>query len=312
VNKKILITAAILSMFALGANADTTTSNAASQADAASTANSASTAKAEANTVNNNTPIINVGTTADGRSLFLPNSSASVLPNPVTFINNGAGLAEKNNKYAKMFAEFTRGVEPVSALMSERGKTISKETEYATLTWQPYADYYTVMPSEREVPTAFMPIITDLAKDFGNMDKTATYYVIGHVAVVTPRDSDWTDTILQETLIAESKKFLVSEVGVTGFSEITPMVIFEASAFHQGTGANGSGFQLTPQFSMFPGTAGVGSLFSFQKNNGQATPEYRLSMKIVFLAKAPNPTQGHAIPAMIQDINATHPEKLVQ
>ncbi len=240
----------------------------------------------------------------------LPNTAASLAVNPTTFLNNGAGLAERTAQYSRLFAQFTKGVVSVNGLNSKRGETKTTDTDFAVLVWQPYSDYYNGAVNEDLYVKSFSPMITDMSVDFGAMSPTTNFFVIGHVAVVTPKGSDLSDAVLQETLIAEAEKFLVNEVEITGFTDITPMVIFETTAFYQGSAVTSGGYQISPQVSMFPGAGvGTGSFFSFQDVKGQSTPEYRLGMKIVFLAKATNAGEGHAIVAKVQQISKTIAEK---
>ncbi|MCK9351676.1 MAG: hypothetical protein WCT49_01980 [Candidatus Paceibacterota bacterium] len=235
--------------------------------------------------------------------VFMPNGAPSVMPNPNTFIK-GIGLAEKTNRYAQVFANFCKGGIPVNSLRSDRAKTVSDDTDFGLMVWQPYRDYFVRIRSEENAMTDFTPEVTDIARDFAaeNMSPETTHYCIGHVAIRTLFDEEIQDITLQETLINEALRFASDHI--TGFANVTPVILYETNAYYDGTAVNGSGISVTPQVSGIP-AAGVaaGSIFSWGKNHGLASSSFGLGMKVIFLAQAPNPTEGHPIALEVQKIN---------
>lgn len=238
----------------------------------------------------------------------LPNSADTVVQMPNRFTTNGPGLAEQTAQFGALFARLCGIGIPANLLSSPRSKIITDESDYASMLWQPYGDYVINPAGSRTGVASFSATITDIGGSFGNMDPHTTYYCLGHIAARTPYDQDVQDLVSQETLVAEAMRF-AAEAGLTGFAEITPVVL--GSAFYEGVAAEGNGISITPQASGGPGVSvAAGSMFSWQQNRGMASPSYGSGIKILLLARAPGPNEGHKIAAEIRKINAAAEKEL--
>jgi hypothetical protein len=236
--------------------------------------------------------------------VFMPNGAPSVMPNPNTFIK-GTGLAEQSNAWSKMFVDYCKVSVPADAVNSERAKIILEENDLVSMQFVPYRDYYKKIPSEQTLVTEFGPEITNVFKDFGEMSPDTTHYCIGHVALRTAFDEDIQDITVQEALILEGLKFASKHI--TGFANVTPVILFETNAYYDGTAVKGTGISVTPQVSGIPAIGvAAGSLFSWGRNHGMASSSSGLGMKIIFLAQPPNPSEGHTIAANIQKYYAEY------
>jgi len=244
--------------------------------------------------------------------IYMPNGTASVLPNPATFIK-GIGLAEKTNQHSKLFGDFCKASIPAEILRKRdpRAQPVSRESDYGNMVWQPYRDYFVKIPSEENAVANFMAEITNVSQDFGRMSPETTHYCLGHVAIRTLFDEETQDVTLQETLINEALTLAADTI--TGFANVTPVVLYETNAYYDGTAVSGSGVSVTPQVSGIPAVGvATGSLFSWGKNHGLASSSHGLGMKIIFLAQAPNPTEGHPIAAQVQKLVAEAQRKAEQ
>ena len=236
--------------------------------------------------------------------VFMPNSGPSPTPNPTNFTKS-PGLAELTNGYSKLFAELSRANIPnADVLDSPRAQTDFTKTDFAIMTFQPARDLFMNVPSEKESKTAIAPIVTNISEYFGNMPQETTHYILGYVAVRTLFDEEKQDVTLQETLLAEGMRFAVKDNRFAGFAEVVPVVIYETNAYYHGTAVSGSGINVSPQVSGVTAIGvATGGLFNWGKNHGLAVESNGLGMKIIFLAKAPNPAEGHHIALEVQNIN---------
>ncbi len=236
--------------------------------------------------------------------VHMPNSADTVLDTPNRFTTNGPGLAERAGAYGKLFADLCEGNIIVNLLESSRAKPVSEETDFGIMLWQPYGDYYQAdIPSKKTYLANFDRPITNVAEEFGRTSPEITHYCLGQIAARTPYDQNIQDVTLQETLVAEALRFAGKTI--SGFNEVTPVILYDSAAYYEGVTAKGNGISITPQASGGPGVSvAAGSMFSWQQNKGMVSPSYGTGLKIIFLARAPNPTEGHRIAAEIQKINA--------
>jgi hypothetical protein len=283
--KKILFAAvSFLAAVSLSASADGT--------NVGVDANAQAFAGAFASPTINNTVVGGSGGGGAGRpTLFMPNAAASTLPNVNQFVKSGAGPAEKGANISRFLAK--------ACNFAGGAKLEIIKGDNATMLWLPYPDYTLV--KNNGGGSVFEPFVTDMANEFATRDPSVTHYCLGQVTIKPIRDDENSD-LYDPLILANEALRVLKDEGVL-YGNITPVVLYDQVGYVETTEAEGSGLSITPQITGGPAAVSLvaGSMFSWQKNGGWVSPNYRLVLKIVLLEEAPNESLGHPIIGSVQN-----------